>query len=67
VVPHRYALPVSVSEPVKTGGKSTWKLTIETRPGQKHLPAQRIQQAAYWSYLADLVDDLAKKAMAALL
>ena len=39
----RYALPVSVSEPLKVGGKvSTWKLTIETRPGQKHLPAQRI-------------------------
>ena len=39
----RYGLPVSVSEPVKTGGKvSTWKLTVETRPGQKHLPAQRI-------------------------
>ena len=39
----RYALPVSVSEPVKTGGKvSTWKLTVETRPGKKHLPAQRI-------------------------
>ncbi len=39
----RHGLPVSVSEPVKTGGKvSTWKLTVETRPGQKHLPAQRI-------------------------
>ena len=39
----RYGLPVNVSEPVKTGGKvSTWKLTIETRPGQRHLPAQRI-------------------------
>jgi predicted nucleotidyltransferase component of viral defense system len=39
----RYDLPVSVSEPVKTGGKvSTWKLTIETRSGKKHLPAQRI-------------------------
>jgi predicted nucleotidyltransferase component of viral defense system len=39
----RYGLPVRVSEPVKTEGKvSTWKLTIETRPGQKHLPAQRI-------------------------
>ena len=39
----RYDLPVSVSEPVKTGGKvSTWKLTVETRPGKKHLPAQRI-------------------------
>jgi len=36
-------LPVSVSEPVKTEGKvSTWKLTVETRPGQRHLPAQRI-------------------------
>ncbi len=39
----RYSLPVRVSEPVKTGGKvSTWKLTVETRPGQAHLPAQRI-------------------------
>ena len=39
----RYGLPVSVSDPVKTGGKvSTWKLTIETRSGKKHLPAQRI-------------------------
>ncbi|MGL4399063.1 MAG: nucleotidyl transferase AbiEii/AbiGii toxin family protein [Luteolibacter sp.] len=39
----RYGLPVSVSKPVKTSGKvSTWKLTLETRPGQKHLPAQRI-------------------------
>jgi uncharacterized protein (DUF433 family) len=32
----RYGLPVRVSEPVKTGGNvSTWKLTIETRPGQR--------------------------------
>jgi len=39
----RYDLPVRVSEPVKTGGNvSTWKLVIETRPGQKLLPAQRI-------------------------
>jgi hypothetical protein len=39
----RYGLPVRISEPVKTGGNvSTWKLTIETRPGQRHLPAQRI-------------------------
>lgn len=39
----RYGLPVSVSEPLKTGGQvSTWKLIIETRPGRKHLPAQRI-------------------------
>ena len=39
----RYGLPVSVSDPVKTGSKvSTWKLTIETRGDKKHLPAQRI-------------------------
>ena len=39
----RYGLPVRISEPVKTGGNvSTWKLVIETRPGQLHLPAQRI-------------------------
>lgn len=39
----RYGLPVRVSEPLKTGGNvSTWKLVIETRPGQRHLPAQRI-------------------------
>ena len=39
----------------------------ETR---RFLPASTvrdmIEQEAYWSYLADLVDDLAKKAMAAL-
>jgi predicted nucleotidyltransferase component of viral defense system len=39
----RYNLPVRVSEPVKTGGNvSKWKLTIETRPGKRHSPAQRI-------------------------
>jgi predicted nucleotidyltransferase component of viral defense system len=39
----RYGLPVSVSEPIQTGGKvSTWKLTLETRGERKHLPAQRI-------------------------
>lgn len=39
----RYDLPVQVSEPVKTGGRvSTWKLSVETRPGRRHLPAQRI-------------------------
>lgn len=39
----RYDLPVRVSEPRQTGGNvSTWKLTIETRPGKQHLPAQRI-------------------------
>lgn len=39
----RYDLPVRVSEPVKTSGRvSTWNLQIETRPNQRHLPAQRI-------------------------
>ena len=39
----RYGLSVRISEPGKTGGNvSTWKLTIETRAGQRHLPAQRI-------------------------
>ncbi len=39
----RYGLPVRVSEPVKTGRNvSTWKVAVEIRPGQKHLPAQRI-------------------------
>ncbi len=39
----RYGLPVSVREPVRTGATvSTWRLIIETRPSQKHLPAQRI-------------------------
>lgn len=39
----RYGLQVSVSEPVRTSGKvSTWKLSIITRPGERHLPAQRI-------------------------
>jgi predicted nucleotidyltransferase component of viral defense system len=39
----RYDLPVRVSEPEKTEGRvSTWKLLIETRPGHRHLPAQRI-------------------------
>lgn len=39
----RYNLPVRISEPVRTDAKvSTWKLTIETRPGNRHLPVQRI-------------------------
>jgi predicted nucleotidyltransferase component of viral defense system len=39
----RYELPVRVSEPKQTDGRvSTWKLRIETRPEQGHLPAQRI-------------------------
>jgi len=39
----RYELPVRVSEPKQTAGRvSTWKLRIETRPEQRHLPAQQI-------------------------
>ena len=40
----RYGLPIRVSEPAhRTDAKvSTWKLIVETRPGQRHLPAQRI-------------------------
>ena len=42
-IPALHSLPVRVSEPVKVGGRvSTWKLKIETRPDQPHLPAQRI-------------------------
>ena len=39
----KYGLRVVVSEPVKDiKNVSTWKIKIETRPEQKHLPAQRI-------------------------
>jgi predicted nucleotidyltransferase component of viral defense system len=39
----RYGLKVSVSDPVRTEGKvSTWKMSVETCPGRKDLPAQRI-------------------------
>lgn len=39
----KYGLHVTVSEPVKeTKNVDTWKIKIETRPKQKHLPAQRI-------------------------
>ncbi len=49
----RYGLPVSVSEPLKTGGQvSTWKLTIETE--------------LYWAYLTQVVEDLARKSMSVL-
>ena len=40
---NKYGLNVSVSEPIKDiKNVATWKIKIETRPGQKHLPAQRI-------------------------
>jgi len=39
----RYGLKVAVSEPVRDEGRvSTWKMSVETRPGRKDLPAQRI-------------------------
>lgn len=39
----KYGLPVSVSEPIKDiNNVDTWKIKIETKPKQKHLPAQKI-------------------------
>jgi predicted nucleotidyltransferase component of viral defense system len=39
----KYSLRVAVSEPIKENKNvDTWKIKIETRPTQKHLPAQRI-------------------------
>lgn len=40
----KYGLPVSVSEPMKEKEQhvDTWKIKIETRPGTRHLPTQRI-------------------------
>ena len=39
----KYDLPIRVSEPKKEGATvSTWKMTMETRPGKRHLPAQKI-------------------------
>ena len=40
---NKYSLPVDVSDPEREDGNvSTWKVRIQTRPGTKHLPAQRI-------------------------
>jgi len=39
----KYGFQTAVSEPVKeTKNVSTWKIKIETRPKQKHMPMQRI-------------------------
>lgn len=39
----KYSLRVDVSEPTReTGNVDTWKLKVQTRPGQRDLPAQRI-------------------------
>lgn len=39
----KYGLNVSVSEPVKDiGNVDTWKLKVETRPGARDMPTQRI-------------------------
>lgn len=39
----KYGLIVEVAEPVREAGKvDTWRLKVQTRPGQRDLPAQRI-------------------------
>jgi len=39
----KYALDVAVAEPMRDiGNVDTWKLKVQTRPGRKDLPAQRI-------------------------
>ena len=39
----KYGLAVEVSEPIKEQGNvDTWKIKVQTRPGQSDLPAQRI-------------------------
>ena len=39
----KYGLAVEVSEPTReTGNVDTWKLKVQTRPGRKDAPAQRI-------------------------
>jgi hypothetical protein len=39
----KYGLTVEVSEPVREAGNvDTWKLKVQTRPGQRDQPAQRI-------------------------
>lgn len=42
-VDKKYGLQVAVSSPIKdTKNVDTWKIRIQTRPEQKHLPSQRI-------------------------
>lgn len=39
----KYGLSVEVGEPTReTGNVDTWRLKLQTRPGQRNLPAQRI-------------------------
>lgn len=39
----KYGLKVDVSEPTReTGNVDTWKMRVQTRPGQRDMPAQRI-------------------------
>jgi len=39
----KYGLDVAVAEPMRDiGNVDTWKLKVQTRPGRKDLPAQRI-------------------------
>lgn len=42
-IKEKYGLKVTVSEPIKdTKNVDTWKIKIETKPQQQHMPAQRI-------------------------
>lgn len=39
----KYGLSIEVSEPTREAGNvDTWKMRVQTRPGQRELPAQRI-------------------------
>jgi predicted nucleotidyltransferase component of viral defense system len=39
----KYGFPITVTEPIKDiKNVDTWKIKVETRPKQRHLPAQRI-------------------------
>lgn len=39
----RYGLRIEVGDPIREEGRvSTWKMSVETRPGRKELPSQRI-------------------------
>lgn len=41
----KYGLEINVTEPVREEGNvDTWKLKVQTRPGRKDLPAQRINK-----------------------
>lgn len=44
----KYGLEINVTDPVREEGNvSTWKLKVQTRPGRKDIPAQRINIDVY--------------------